>query len=44
MENKRLNGHRDKVLFVAFSPDGQTLASASADLRSSGKVDHENWF
>ena len=26
-----LKGHRDRVLSVAFSPDGQTLASGSAD-------------
>lgn len=28
---KILKGHTDKVLSVAFSPDGQTLASAGAD-------------
>jgi len=28
---RTLDGHQDKVLSVAFSPDGQTLASASAD-------------
>ncbi|MHC5725384.1 MAG: WD40 repeat domain-containing protein, partial [Nostoc sp.] len=28
---KSLNGHRGAVLSVSFSPDGQTLASASDD-------------
>ena len=29
--NNTLEGHEDWVLSVAFSPDGQTLASGSAD-------------
>ncbi|MCX4633089.1 trypsin-like peptidase domain-containing protein [Streptomyces sp. NBC_01443] len=29
--HKRLSGHTDSVLSVAFSPDGKTLATASAD-------------
>ena len=28
---KTLNGHTQPVLFVAFSPDGKTLASGSVD-------------
>ncbi|TAF50762.1 MAG: hypothetical protein EAZ61_11995 [Oscillatoriales cyanobacterium] len=30
-ETQRLEGHRDSVNAVVYSPDGQTLASASAD-------------
>ncbi|MBD1938185.1 PD40 domain-containing protein [Microcoleus sp. FACHB-68] len=30
-ESNRLVGHKNKVLSVSYSPDGQTIASASAD-------------
>lgn len=30
-ERNRLEGHNDKVISVSFSPDGQTLATASED-------------
>ena len=30
-ERNQLNGHNDPVFSVGFSPDGQTIASASGD-------------
>ena len=30
-ESNRLEGHSDRVTAVSFSPDGQTIASASSD-------------